>query len=96
MTEGIIIALITGLCAVIGQYFISRKNRIEDAIERAKLDERTDQRLKIIENKLDEHNHYAMKFDIIQDDIALIKTELVIMKKEEEWERGLKQQASER
>ena len=58
MTEGIIIALITGVCAVvgtlIGQWAMFKKSRAEDAAERARLDERTDQRLRRIEEKLDE------------------------------------------
>ena len=80
MTEGIIIALITGLCAVIGQWLITRKSREDDAAERARLDERTANRLASIEHKLDEHNGYASKIGEMQQDIAVIKTELQILK----------------
>lgn len=76
MTEGIIIAIITGLCAVVGQYLISRKARIDDAAERARLDERTANRLEAIERKLDEHNHYAEKLGDLQKDVALIRQEI--------------------
>lgn len=80
MTEGIIIAIITGLCAVIGQWLITRKARIDDAAERARLDERTANRLASIEQKLDEHNHYAEKLGDLQRDVAVIKTEIQQLK----------------
>lgn len=80
ITEGIIIALITGLCAVFGQYLIARKNRLNDAAERAKLDERTDRRLQILEKKLDEHNSYADKINEIKIDIAEIKIDMKNLK----------------
>ena len=76
MTEGIIIAIITGVCAVLGQYLITRKSRAEDAAERARLDERTAMRLDRIERKLDEHNGYADRINAIQRDIAVIATKI--------------------
>lgn len=82
MTEGIIIAIITGLCAVLGQYLISRKARIDAAAERARLDERTANRLEAIERKLDVHNGYAEKLGDLQRDVAIIKTEIQQVKKE--------------
>ena len=80
MTEGIIIALITGVCAVLGQYLITRKSRIEDAAERARLDERTAMRLASIERKLDEHNRYAEKLGDLQQDVAVIRAEVQALK----------------
>lgn len=82
MTEGIIIAIITGLCAVIGQWLITRKGRIDDAAERARLDERTDQRLTRIEQKLDEHNGYADKITAISRDVAVIAVKIEDLTKE--------------
>ena len=76
MTEGIIVAIITGICAVIGQWLITRKGRAEDAAERARLDERTAMRLDRIERKLDEHNGYADRINAIQRDIAVIATNI--------------------
>lgn len=84
MTEGIIVALITGVFAVIGsvlgQYWISRKARQEDDIKHAVLNERTDNRLSVIEKKLDVHNGYAEKFAEIQVDLAAIRGEIEILK----------------
>lgn len=76
MSEAVIVALITGAAAVIGQYLISRKGRMDDRIERAKRDQYLDDQLKVINRKLDEHNGYAKRFEEISRDITEIKTEL--------------------
>lgn len=65
MTDVIIVAIITGVCSVIGQWLVSREREI-----------RLDERLKSVEKKLDEHNGYAKKFEAIQIDIAKISTKL--------------------
>lgn len=65
MSEVIIVAIITGVCSVVGQWLISREREI-----------RLDERLKSVEKKLDEHNGYAQKFEGIQIDIAKISTKL--------------------
>ena len=65
MSDVIIVAIITGICSVIGQWLISREREI-----------RLDERLKSVEKKLDEHNGYAKKFESIQIDIAKISTKL--------------------
>ena len=76
MSDAIIVALITGLCAVVGNWLISRqqteKRRVEDAVR----DARQEDRLAAIERKLDIHNGYAEKFSEIGKDIAVIKTEI--------------------
>lgn len=76
MSDPVLIALITGLCAVVGQWLISRsqneKRKVEDAIRDARLEDR----LKSVEKKLDEHNGYASRFATIQTDIAVIKNDI--------------------
>lgn len=76
MTEGIIVAIITGGCAVLGQLFIALLTRRKDEIKRAVLDERTDQRLQTIERKLDIHNGYAEKLGDIQADLAALRARI--------------------
>ena len=82
MSEGVLIALITGLCAVIGQWLISRqqatKRKVDDAVRDAKLDDR----LAGVEKRLDEHNHYAARFSEISTDIAVIKNDIKTLYKE--------------
>lgn len=65
VSDVIIVAIITGICSVVGQWLISREREI-----------RLDERLKNVEKKLDEHNGYAQKFETIQIDIAKISTKL--------------------
>lgn len=65
MSDIVIVAVITGIFSVVGQWLISREREI-----------RLDERLKSVEKKLDEHNGYAKKFETIQIDIAKISTEI--------------------
>lgn len=69
MSDVIIVAIITGICSVIGQWLISREREV-----------RLDERLKSVEKKLDEHNGYARKFESIQIDLAKISTEIKNLK----------------
>jgi len=87
--ENIIVALITGVCAVVGQYLISQKKTRDDEIkdaqrEQKQLDqlEAMDERFKVIEKKLDEHNGYAEKFGEISTSIVAIRKDLEYLKKE--------------
>lgn len=74
--ESIIVAAITGICAVIGQYLIARKNRAEDETKQAVKDALMEQRLDSIEKKLDEHNGYAKKFEEVAVKLAELSTEV--------------------
>lgn len=82
MSDAVIVAIITGICAVIGQWLISHqqttKRKIDDAVRDAKIDDR----LQGIEKRLDEHNNYAAKFTEIQTDIAVIKNDIKTLYKE--------------
>lgn len=80
MSDMVMVAIITGICSVIGQWLISRaqneKRKIEDAVRDARLDDR----LTGVEKRLDEHNHYASHFAEIKTDIAVIKNEIKNLK----------------
>lgn len=84
MSETIVVALITGICAVVGQWLISRqqtsKRKIDDAVRDAKLDDR----LAGVEKRLDTHNRYAERFSEIQTDIAVIKNDIKTLYKAKE------------
>lgn len=69
MSDVIIVAIITGLCSVFGQWLISREREA-----------RLDERLKSVEKKLDEHNRFSDKIGSIQTDIASIKTDIGYLK----------------
>ncbi len=84
MSEAVIGALITGICAVVGQLIITRqqtaKRRIDEAVRDAKLDDR----LSRIEERLDSHNSYAEKFVAFGTDIAVIKNDIKTLYKQQE------------
>lgn len=78
--ESVLVAVITGVLAVVGAYVgnvaVSRKKSREDAIRDARRDQQLADRLDRLETKVDEHNGYAKRFEEIGKDIAVIKTEI--------------------
>ena len=87
MTESIAVAVITGVLAVFGTWVgnvtISRKKTRVEAIRDAKRDQELTDRLDRLEKKVDEHNGYAKRFEEIGKDIAVIKTEVSFIRKEQ-------------
>lgn len=83
LSEGVLIALITGLCAVVGQWLISRNQNEKRKTEEAVRDARLEDRLRSVEKKLDVHNGYAEKFTEISTDIAVIKNDIKTLYKRE-------------
>ena len=82
MSESVLVAIITGVCAVVGQWIIYRNSATKRKTDDAVRDARIDDRLKSIEKKLDEHNGYAERFGEIQNDIAVIKNDIKTLYKE--------------
>ena len=80
MSESIIVALITGAAAVIGQYLISKANREKDAIEQAKRDQHVDDQLTSLSDRVDEHNNYAKLFADMTTTIKLIAKDIEYIK----------------
>jgi len=76
VSDVVIVALITGVCSVIGQWLISRSQNAQRKVEEAVRDARLEDRLKAVERKLDVHNGYAEKFTEISTDIAVIKNDI--------------------
>lgn len=86
ITENIIVALITGILAVIGSVasniVLIRQKSKQDAIKDTERETRQSMRLDSIEKKLDIHNGYAEKFGDIQKDIAVVKKDIEYLRKE--------------
>lgn len=76
----VLVAIITGLCAVIGQWIISHQQSKNRKIDDAVRDARQEDRLARIESQLKIHNSYAERFSEIQTDIALIKNDIQHLK----------------
>lgn len=95
LSDGIITAIIVAVSSIICQILINKSNRTkrvaEDAekekkraVEKARNDERLENRLESIEKKLDEHNGYAKLFNAISTDIAVIKNDIKTLYKAKE------------
>ena len=95
ISDAVLVAIITGAFAVIGQWLISRndrKKRTEEelekekkrAVEEAIKNERLENRLSSIENKLDIHNGYAEKLGNIEKSIAVIENDIKTLYKKGE------------
>ena len=80
LSDAIIVAIIAGLCSVVGQWLISHQQSEKRKVEDAVRDARQEDRLSIIENQLRIHNSYAERFSEIQTDIAVIKNEIKNLK----------------
>ena len=80
MSDAIIVAIIAGLCSVIGQWLISHQAQEKRKVEDAVRDARQEDRLSTIENQLRIHNSYAERFSEIQTDIAVIKNDIKNLK----------------
>lgn len=81
MTEAVIVALITAVGAVIGQWLISRRQNEDRKTADAVRDARIEDRMAAVEKKLDIHNGYAEKLGEIQQDIAVIRTEISMIQR---------------
>ena len=80
METAVLVAIITGVCSVVGQWMIAQKNRREDETKQAVKDALMQQRLDSIEAKVDEHNGYAKRFEEVAIALAELRTELKAMK----------------
>ena len=76
MSDVVIVAIITGICSVVGQWLISRSQNERRKIEEAVRDARLEDRLRSVEQKLSIHNGYAEKIGEIQMNIAQIRKDI--------------------
>ena len=81
MDNTILVAIITGICSVIGNYFISLKNKKESEIRDAQREQKQSDRLDAIEHKLDIHNGYAEKLGSISISMAQMQKDIEYLKK---------------
>lgn len=85
MNESIIIATIPALASVIGAFIAARsavdKKTREDDIKDAQREQRQQDQLEEIKQKLDIHNGYAEKLGEIQLDIAGIHKDIEYLRK---------------
>jgi capsid portal protein len=81
----------TATTAIITQIILNKRNRDkrkaeseeerrQAAIAEALKDERLEQRMKVIEDKLDIHNGYAEKLEDVNSQLIAIKTDIAVIK----------------
>lgn len=86
MDETVVVALITGVLAVVGSYVgnvaISHKKSQQDALKDVERETRQAVKLEAIEKKLDTHNKYAEKLNQLSQDVAVVRNEIEMLRKE--------------
>ena len=84
ISDIVIVAIVTGIFSVIGQWLISRSANEKRQSDNEIRDARLDDRLAGVEKRLDTHNRYAERFNEIQMDIAVIKNDIKTLYKAKE------------
>ena len=82
ITEGIIIAVITGITSLLGNYILNRREITKEKVNKVKREQYIDLVLENIEKKLDEHNHYAKKFGEVEIALTGIKKDIEYLRKD--------------
>lgn len=80
MTEAIIVALITATASIIGQWLISRKQKADNETAQAVRDAQFEDRLKHIEERLEQHNQYAEKLGDVAISLAKMSKDIEYLK----------------
>lgn len=88
MSDAIIVALITGICAVVAQFIINRKSQSElytkldksSELADAKLDAKLEKHQAVTDVKIDElarevraHNNFAQKIPLLEDKVSRLE-----------------------
>lgn len=80
--ENIIVALIAGLSSVTGTAIAVKKQSQKDQIEAAKREQRQNDRIDVLEKKIDEHNKWGKKFGSCDKNIALMRKDYNVLKQD--------------
>lgn len=88
MSEAIIVALITGACAIIAQMVISRQSSKElvakiehqSAMDDARLDAKLEKHIAVVDTKIEEltrevreHNNFARRMPVVEEKVAQLE-----------------------
>lgn len=80
MSDAIIVALITGMITLSGNLLANWSQHKKQAVEQAKRDQKLDDQIATMNQKLDEHNRYSDKIGNIEKAIVRIDTKLESLK----------------
>lgn len=81
MSEAVVIALITGGVTLSCNLLANHSARKKDAIDRAVAHQKIEDRLDILEKKVDEHNNYGKKFGEASQALVSIQKDVEWLKK---------------
>ena len=70
MSDAIVVALITGACAVISQLLISRANTKELYAKMDKQQGIMEERIKTLTDEVKEHNNFARRMPVLEEKVA--------------------------
>lgn len=88
MSEAIVVALITGACAIIAQLIISKTSSKElvakiehqSAMDDAKLDAKLEKHIAVVDTKIEEltrevreHNNFAKRMPVVEEKVAQLE-----------------------
>ena len=76
MTDAIIVALITGVCAIIGQMIISKRTSKDLFAELEKHQAVTDTKIDELTREVREHNNFARRVPVLEEKIAAIERKI--------------------
>lgn len=87
ITENIIVAVVTGIFATVGVVVSNMASNRKNSVEQAKRDQKLEDKIQSLSNRVDIHNGYAEKFaestnsiNLLQKDIEYIKGEIKELK----------------
>lgn len=81
----IITALITAGLTFLGTVITVRKKSQADEVKAAEREARQDEKLKMIEKKIDIHNGYAKRFESVDNKLSETNTKLALVAKDVEY-----------
>lgn len=76
MTEAIIVAIITGAFAIIGQMIISNRSSKDIFKELEKHQAVTDTKLEDLTREVREHNNFARRVPVLEEKVAAIERKI--------------------
>lgn len=73
MTEAVIVAIITGLFAILGQYMVAKSQNKQRAVEEAKREQQILDRIDRLEEKVMLHNNVVERTYALEKEIAVLE-----------------------
>ena len=82
MSDAILAAVIAVAGSIIVQLIISRDSKRKDSVERARIQQKLDDKLEQIDIKLTEHNAYGKKFAALSETFEGLKQSLMLVERD--------------